>query len=137
MASNVGVLTLADRESTNPPELGPPFCPTVTSSPSVFIRFLRSEDRLVTVTGTLFKILFLGVSNPHPLLGAVLFPSVPRNRTGGVILPLLTGVNLPVFVRAPPTIGLVVSPLLPDPGVPTMTKLAAIAAEVTRAMAVG
>jgi hypothetical protein len=72
----VGVFDLADRATTN---AGPKFGVSVESYCSVLILLLRSEERLVTVTGILFKILFAGVSYP-----IVLFEGSPcrGGRTG-------------------------------------------------------
>jgi hypothetical protein len=133
----VGVRTLANRESTNPfPTSGFSFGPG-TSVPSVFIRRRRSEDRFVIVVGTLFSILFVGVSNPHPVL--VFFSAV--GALTGVIRPLLEVFADIIAFRAVLTpFGVVVAtvpsrrdPGPPDPGGPTMTKLAARAAVVARA----
>jgi hypothetical protein len=133
----VGVRTLANRESTNPfASDGLSFGPG-TSVPSVFIRRRRSEDRFVIVVGTLFSILFVGVSNPHPVFGVF---SVACALTG-VIRPLLEVFADTIPVRTVLTpFGVVVAtfPSRRDPGPPDpcgaiITKLAARAAVVARA----
>jgi hypothetical protein len=108
----------------------------------MFIRRRRSEDRMVTVEGTLLRILFVGVSNPHAAFALMKELSPFRDNTGVD----RTGVNLsflPVlldaipfrgdttFAAAGPTLFL----RLADPGVPTMTQFATMAAVVTRASA--
>jgi hypothetical protein len=110
-----------------------------TSAPSVLIRRRRSEDRFVIVVGTLLSILFVGVSNPHPVLA--LFSEVSAR--AGVILP-----PVEAFVEAIPfrdaltpfvvddddaPIPSLRNPDPPDPGGPTIPKLAAKAAAVARA----
>jgi hypothetical protein len=133
----VGVRTLANRESTNPFASSGFSVGPGTSVPSVFIRRRRSEDRFVIVMGTLFSILFVGVSNPHPVF--VLFSAA--GALTGVIRPLLEVFADTIPFRAVlPPFGVVVAPvpsrLVPgpfDPGGPTITKLAARAAVVARA----
>lgn len=108
------------------------------SLPSVFIRRLRSEDRFVTVTGILLSILFVGVLNPHPAFAVVKLELSPFDASPltGVIRPLF-----PVSFAITPFRGVFPVVVIPsfrfplDPGVPTIVKLMATTAVVTRASA--
>lgn len=138
--SYVGVRPRTMRGST----VGAAGCPKFGLSTAVvgmslsllFIRLLRSEDRFVTVTGILLRILLVGVSNPHPAFAVVKFvlsPLLYDSPLTGVI-----GRPAPVFLPPTPFPG---APLIPSlrllgPGVPTITRFAAAsAAVVTRASA--
>lgn len=135
--SGVGDCTFVNLESTKavPSDLSPTIC---SSFPSVLYRRRRSEDRIVTVEGTLFNILFVGVSNPQVALALTKLLSPFRIRTG-VILPLLAVLFVVIPFRGVARLAAVCPPLsrrlVPDAGVPTIIQFATNAEVVTRASA--
>jgi hypothetical protein len=110
-------------------KLGPsPLSPNDPASVSSgFIRLRRSEDRLVIVRGTLFKILFFGVSYPHAAFAVV----NPLSRIG-VIRPV-DFVSVFLGLRIDDTVLEALPRFVPVAGSPTMTRLTAITAVVARA----
>ena len=75
---------------------------------SSFTRRRRSDDRTVTVEGTLLNILFVGVSYPHAAFAVVNVPEGPSPFLGliGVTLPLLAGfICVLLLLRGVPIVG--------------------------------
>ena len=135
--SGVGVRTFVNLESTKAVPRG--LSPVIDSSlPSPLTRRRRSEDRIVTVEGTLLNILFVGVSNPQAALALTKLFSPFRIRTG-VILPLLAVLFVVIPFRGVARLVAVCPPLsrrlAPDAGVPTITQFTTNAEVVTRTSA--